>query len=91
MVYYSSLYYAMIVKNASVEAGGGHEGLIGAGFALGPVAGLVGVALQPALGSAVLGMVLGVGPVFVACFAVAWPALRQAAKAKVSPKVMQTQ
>lgn len=43
--YYASLYYAMVVKNASVDAGGAHEGLIGIGFALGPMMGLLGLAL----------------------------------------------
>ena len=34
-VYFAALYYAMVVQNASVEAGGGHERIIGLGFALG--------------------------------------------------------
>lgn len=38
--YYSALYYALVVKNASVDAGGAHEALIGLGYALGPLAGL---------------------------------------------------
>ena len=67
MTYYAALYYAMVVKNASVDAGGAHEGLIGAGFALGPVAGLAGIALKPALGSKVLGTIAGIGPLFVIC------------------------
>jgi predicted MFS family arabinose efflux permease len=41
-VYTAALYYAQLVKNASVDAGGAHEGLIGLGFALGPLAGLAG-------------------------------------------------
>ncbi len=45
VAYYASLYYALLVKNASVDAGGAHEGLIGLGFALGPLAGLAGQAL----------------------------------------------
>ena len=67
MTYYAALYYAMVVKNASVDAGGVHEGLIGAGFALGPAAGLAGIALKPALGSKVLGTIAGIGPLFVLC------------------------
>lgn len=67
MTYYAALYYAMVVKNASVDAGGAHEGLIGAGFALGPAAGLAGIALKPALGSKVLGTIAGIGPLFVLC------------------------
>jgi MFS family permease len=46
IAYYASLYYALLVKNASVDAGGAHEGLIGLGFALGPLAGLVGQGLS---------------------------------------------
>jgi len=38
--YYSALYYALVVKNASVDAGGAHEALIGLGYAHGPLAGL---------------------------------------------------
>ena len=52
MSYYAALYYAVVVKNASVDAGGAHEGLIGAGFTLGPLAGLVGLALAGPLGRA---------------------------------------
>jgi len=33
------------VKNASVDAGGAHEGLIGLGLGLGPLAGIAGYAL----------------------------------------------
>jgi hypothetical protein len=45
IVYYAALYYAMSVGRAAVEAGGTHEGLIGAGYTIGPVAGLGGAAL----------------------------------------------
>jgi hypothetical protein len=44
-VYTAALSYAMVVKNASVDAGGAHEGLIGLGLGLGPLAGIVGYAL----------------------------------------------
>ena len=67
MTYFASLYYGMVVKNAAVEAGGAHEGLIGAGFAVGPAAGLIGRQLAPALGGAVWGMAVGVGPVVAVC------------------------
>jgi len=43
--YTAALSYAMVVKNASVDAGGAHEGLIGLGLGLGPLAGIVGYAL----------------------------------------------
>jgi MFS family permease len=39
--YYSALLYALVGRNAAVEAGGAHEGLIGLGFALGPLLGLL--------------------------------------------------
>jgi hypothetical protein len=77
MTYYAALYYAMIVKNAAVEAGGAHEGLIGAGFALGPVAGLLGGLAAPALGGPVQGMIAGTGPLILACAAgAAWFLIR---------------
>jgi len=69
MIYYAALYYAMVVMNASVEAGGGHEALIGGGFALGPACALVGMGLLPLLQSRLLGTLAGVGPLFLACCA----------------------
>jgi MFS family permease len=41
--YYAALYYAMSVGKAEVEAGGVHEALIGAGYAAGPAAGMLGL------------------------------------------------
>ena len=69
MTYYSALYYAMIVKNAAVEAGGAHEGIIGIGFVIGPLAGLLGAALAPAVGGPLPGMVAGMGPLILICVA----------------------
>jgi hypothetical protein len=40
--YTASLYYALVSENASVDAGGAHEGLIGIGIGLGPLSGLAG-------------------------------------------------
>jgi MFS family permease len=40
-VYCGALYYAMAVGAAEVDAGGKHEATIGAGYALGPAAGLL--------------------------------------------------
>ena len=71
IIYFASLYYAIVVKNASVEAGGGHEGLIGSGFALGPLAGLIGLTLESHIGSRVGGILLGVAPIFCVCYALA--------------------
>lgn len=42
VVYYAALYYAMAVGHAEVDAGGTHEGLIGAGYAVGPGVALLG-------------------------------------------------
>lgn len=66
LAYYAALYYIMLVKNSSVDAGGEHEGLIGMGYALGPAAGLVGQAAVPKLG-VLLGPVVGIAPVILLC------------------------
>jgi hypothetical protein len=68
-VYYGALYYAMVVKNAAVEAGGAHEGIIGSAFVVGPLAGLVGNRLTRVLGGPFAGMLAGMGPVIVTCTA----------------------
>lgn len=44
-IYAAALYYAMEVGRAEVDAGGTHEAMIGAGYTLGPVIGLLAVAL----------------------------------------------
>lgn len=47
LIYLASLYYAMEVGSAEVEAGGMHESLIGVGYTVGPGLGLaVGLALS---------------------------------------------
>jgi hypothetical protein len=50
VVYYAALYYAMAVGHAQVDAGGTHEALIGAGYTVGPAAGLAGSAIAGAVG-----------------------------------------
>jgi MFS family permease len=80
-LYTAALYYAQVVQNASVDAGGGHEALIGLGYALGPSAGLIGTALAhgAALGSPayVRGMSAATLPLIVACsLAALWPLVR---------------
>ncbi len=73
LAYYAALYNAMVVKNAGVDAGSGHEGLIGLGFAIGPAMGLLGLALEPVFGSRMLGALAGVGPLFaVAAVGAMW-------------------
>lgn len=65
VIYTASLYYGMIEKNASVEAGGDHEAVIGAGFCLGPLLGMAGHKLSAAMSSTILGMTLGLSPTIV--------------------------
>jgi ABC-type uncharacterized transport system permease subunit len=77
VVYTASLYYALVVKNASVDAGGAHEGLVGLGFALGPLAGLVGHALTPVTGSYVIAMLAGITPLSLVATIKALGAIRQ--------------
>ena len=43
ILYYATLYYAMSVGRAEVDAGGTFEALIGVGYAVGPLAGLAGL------------------------------------------------
>jgi hypothetical protein len=75
--YYASLYYAMVTGNAAVKSAGTHEGLVGAGFVLGPTAALVGRELGSLSHQAALGILAGVSPI-VAFGAVGglWPLLR---------------
>lgn len=47
-IYCGALYYGQALGNTEVEAGGKHEALIGAGFALGPLAALVPIWLDVA-------------------------------------------
>jgi len=80
--YFSALYYAMVVKNASVEGGGGHEGLIGLGFALGPAAGLIGVAMRPLFGAQHTGVVAVAGLLIALCAAASARSLLRARTAR---------
>ena len=82
LTYYATFYYAMVVRNAAVDAGGGNETLIGLGSALGPAAALLGLALAPALGQEAYGMAIGLAPVFIVCFG---GAVRSAAAAMRTP------
>lgn len=84
-VYTASLYYALLLKNASVDAGGAHEGLIGTGFALGPIAGLVGATASPWFGSPALSLLVCSAPMTLSFALLSlWPlrhsALRQRAR-----------
>jgi predicted MFS family arabinose efflux permease len=67
LTYTAALYYAVVLGNASVEAGGAHESLIGLGLALGPLSGMIGAALERALLPHPYGVVATVMPLLVAC------------------------
>lgn len=54
--YTAALYYALVSENASVDAGGAHEGLIGLGLGLGPLSGLAGQLLVSPPGRAGSGL-----------------------------------
>jgi hypothetical protein len=53
ILYYASLYYAMAVGSADVDAGGTFEALIGVGYVIGPVAGMAAGGAQAGLVGAV--------------------------------------
>jgi hypothetical protein len=71
--YYAALYYALVVQNASVDAGGAHEGLIGLGLVIGPAVGLLGHALASVGAPYQLGLLAAAFPVVLACW---WGSLR---------------
>jgi len=67
-IYYAALYYAMVVKNASVDAGGAHESLIGVGYSLGPIAGLIGFSMAgPDWKFQFWPMLAALGPLVLVC------------------------
>ena len=68
LTYYAALYYAMVVKNAAVDAGGGHESLIGLGLAIGPALGLLGRALSRGDNNPLVGMALAVALLLIPCW-----------------------
>jgi predicted MFS family arabinose efflux permease len=63
MTYYIALYYAMLVHNASVEAGGAHEGVAALGLAVGPGAVILGTLVV----GATLGPIVGLAPICALC------------------------
>lgn len=65
--YYAALYYAMVIKNAAVEAGGAHEGVIGMGFAVGPMLAAAGFWCGTAWNSETLGITVGILPLIFIC------------------------
>lgn len=64
IVYYAGIYYALAVGHSEVDAGGTHEGLIGVGYAVGPMAGIAAFVIADGrqgaflMGATVLVMVL---------------------------------
>lgn len=82
LLYTAALYYAQVVQNASVDAGGAHEALIGLGYALGPGAGLVGTAIAqgagPGSAAYAQGMSLATLPLVAVCSCAAlWQLFRR--------------
>ena len=77
LVYYAALYHAMVLLNASIQAGSAHESLIGLGFALGPAAGLIAAQATTATGSHTLGLVLIIAPLAALTTALALRPLTQ--------------
>lgn len=77
IVYYAALYYAMSVGRAEVDAGGVHEGLIGLGYLLGPLASIVGTRLPvlPGLALGPAGGIVSAVTFAVACASIpaVWP------------------
>jgi hypothetical protein len=49
-IYSGAIYYAMEVGKAQVDAGGTHEALIGAGYTIGPMCGIIAVSVVNARG-----------------------------------------
>jgi len=74
MIYMASLYFGMVLSDASTEHGGYHEALIGVGFVLGPAAALLSQTLWP---QSVLAAALSVaGVVLISVVAAAIATLR---------------
>jgi MFS family permease len=61
VLYYASLYYAMSVGHAEVDAGGQFEALIGVGYISGPIASLAGMSLAGETGARGLVFLLAAG------------------------------
>jgi MFS family permease len=66
--YYAALYYALVVQNASVDAGGAHERLIGFGLVIGPMIGILGHALARAGASYEAGILSAAAPIVALCW-----------------------
>lgn len=78
--YTAALYYALVLRNASVDAGGAHEGLIGLGFALGPLAGLCARTIGQISGSSTAATLVSIAPLLLATTALGLRPLRAAVR-----------
>ena len=78
VLYYASLYYAMSVGHAEVDAGGRFEALIGVGYISGPIASLAGMAVAGERGSR--GAVLALAALATLLAAREWWRWRRAAR-----------
>ena len=87
LVYFAALYYGMVTQNAAVDAGGAHESLIGLGFAIGPMAGLIGLGIggrfEGVTDSA--GLSIAAAPIIVLSVIMAARTLRLRSTVELSP------
>jgi MFS family permease len=73
MIYSASLYFGMVLSEGSTEHGGYHEALIGLGWVIGPVAGVLAQQLRPGevwAGVAAVGAVITLSVLIVLAIAV---------------------
>ncbi|MCC7146511.1 MAG: MFS transporter [Phycisphaeraceae bacterium] len=81
IAYNAALYYVTVIKNASVEAGGDHEAIIGLGYVLGPSLALFSVLLAQATQMPTAGQVIGLLPLTAgSLIGGIYPLLRRPAK-----------
>ena len=72
VTYYAALYYAMAVGQAKVDAGGKHEALIGSGYLIGPIVGLVSIEPSSTSFTAIIYVVLAIMTIATMTLAVFW-------------------
>jgi hypothetical protein len=71
LTYYAALYYSLSVGHAAVDAGGGFEALIGVGYTVGPLLGLLGHLLAGGARAGAATVALAAVVVVLACAAAA--------------------
>lgn len=62
--YFGALYYAQVVKNAAVDAGGKHEAFIGSGYAIGPALAILAINYSNHLNGLLNSMLIMILPIF---------------------------